>query len=103
MLVEKILFNLVAFSLFIIIFFKIIRKNDTNYIVLLVLQAIGITISFIEISIGIDANLVFKTFRYLLSIFLPVAIIIIEFRGINFSEILPADIQTVLSNLSGFK
>ena len=87
MLVEKILFNLVAFSLFIIIFFKIIRKNDTNYIVLLVLQAIGITISFIEISIGIDANLVFKTFRYLLSIFLPVAIIIIEFRGINFSEI----------------
>ena len=87
MLVEKILFNLVAFSLFIIIFFKIIRKNDTNYIVLLVLQAIGITISFIEISIGVDANLVFKTFRYLLSIFLPVVIIIIEFRGINFSEI----------------
>ena len=87
MLVEKIVFNLVAFSLFIIIFFKIIRRNDTNYIVLLVLQAIGITISFIEISIGIDANLVFKTLRYLLSIFLPLAIIILEFRGINFSEI----------------
>lgn len=88
MLVEKIVFNLIAFSLFIIIFFKIIRRNDTNYISLLVLQAIGITISFIEISLGIDANLLFKTIRYVLSIFLPVAIIILEFRGINFSEIL---------------
>ena len=56
MLIEKIIFNLIAFSLFIIIFFKIIRKNDTNYIGLLILQAIGITISFIEISTGIDAN-----------------------------------------------
>lgn len=88
MLVEKIIFNLIAFSLFIIIFFKIIRKNDTNYISLLVLQALGITISFIEISLGIDANLVFKTIRYILSIFFPIAIIILEFRGINFSEIL---------------
>ena len=29
---EKLLFNLLACSLFIIIFFKIIRKNDANYI-----------------------------------------------------------------------
>lgn len=88
MLLEKIIFNLLAFSLFIIIFFKIIRKNDTNYISLLILQAIGITISFIEISIAIDANLVFKTIRYVLSILLPVFIIIMELKGINFSEIL---------------
>ena len=32
MLLEKVIFNLLAFSLFIIIFFKIIRRNDTNYI-----------------------------------------------------------------------
>lgn len=88
MLLEKIIFNLLAFSLFIIIFFKIIRKNDTNYISLLILQAIGITISFIEISIAIDANLLFKTIRYVLSILLPVFIIIMELKGINFSEIL---------------
>ena len=88
MLIEKIVFNLIAFFLFLIIFFKIIRKNDTNYIALLILQALGITISFIEISLGIDASLLFKTIRYGLSIFLPVVIIIIEFRGVNFSEIL---------------
>lgn len=85
---EKILFNLLAFSLFIIIFFKIIRKNDTNYISLLVLQAIGITISFIEIRLGISENLLWGTIRYLFSIIIPFLIIIIEVKGINFSEIL---------------
>lgn len=103
MLVEKIIFNLVAFSLFIIIFFKIIRRNDTNYITLLILQAIGITISFIEISLGIDANLVFKTIRYILSILFPVAIIILEFRGINFSEILSTMLARFLFALGDTK
>lgn len=96
MLVEKIVFNLIAVSLFIIIFFKIIRRNDTNYITLLVLQALGITISFIEISLTMDANLLFKTIRYLLSIFLPIAIIILEIRGINFSEIVSVVIANFL-------
>ena len=103
MLAEKIIFNLIAFSLFIIIFFKIIRKNDTNYISLLVLQALGISISFFEISIGIDANLVFKTIRYLFSILIPVAIIIIEIKGINFSEILSTFIANVLFVLGNTK
>ena len=96
MLIEKIIFNLVAFSLFIIIFFKIIRRNDTNYITLLILQAIGIAISFIEISIGIDSNLLFKTIRYMLSILIPVAIIILELKGINFSEIFSTTIARFL-------
>lgn len=103
MLIEKIIFNLIAFSLFIIIFFKIIRKNDTNYIGLLILQAIGITISFIEISTGIDANLVFKTLRYLLSILIPVLIIILELRGINFSEIVSIMLARILFSLGDTK
>lgn len=37
---EKILFNFVAFFLFIFIFAKMIRKNDTNYISILILEAI---------------------------------------------------------------
>lgn len=103
MLLEKVIFNLLAFSLFIIIFFKIIRRNDTNYIFLLVLQAIGITISFIEISIGIDANLLFKTIRYMLSILLPVAIIIMEFSGINFSEFVSVILAKILFALGDTK
>ena len=85
---EMIWFNLLAFSLFIIIFFKIIRKNDTNYIGILVLQAIGITISFIEIKLQIAENVVFGVIRYLFSVVIPLIIILLEMRGINFSEIL---------------
>lgn len=96
MLLEKVIFNLLAFSLFIIVFFKIIRKNDTNYIFLLILQALGITISFFEISIGIDAILIIKAIRYVLSIFLPLAIIVMEFTGINFSEFVSVIIAKLL-------
>ena len=96
MLLEKVIFNLLAFSLFIIVFFKIIRKNDTNYIFLLILQALGITISFFEISIGIDAILIIKAVRYMLSIFLPLAIIVMEFTGVNFSEFVSVMLAKVL-------
>ncbi|MFG6319060.1 MAG: tetratricopeptide repeat protein, partial [Clostridia bacterium] len=67
------------------------------------LQALGITISFFEISIGIDANLLFKTIRYMLSIFLPLAIIIIEFSGINFSEIISVVLANILFALGDTK
>ncbi len=96
MLLEKVIFNLLAFSLFIIVFFKIIRRNDTNYIFLLILQALGITISFFEISIKMDANLLIKAIRYMLSIFLPVAIIVMEFTGVNFSEFVSVILAKVL-------
>ena len=85
---EMIWFNLLAFSLFIVVFFKIIRKNDTNYIGILVLQAIGITISFIEIKLQLTENVFFRVIRYLFSIVIPLVIIALEIRGINFSEIL---------------
>lgn len=85
---EKLLFNLLACSLFIIIFFKIIRKNDANYIITLVLQALGITVSFVEIKLGIGENIFWGTVRYLFSIIIPFIIIVMELKGINFSEIL---------------
>ena len=87
-MLEKLIFNMLAFSLFIIIFFKIIRKNDTNYIGLLILQAIGITISFFEIGLEIEGNTVCEIIRYSLSVVIPFIIIVLEIKGINFSEIL---------------
>ena len=85
---EQLLFSLLAVSLFIIIFFKIIRKNDGNYIVILILQAIGIVVSFLEISHKIEESVLGGTIRYLFSVVIPMAIIFIELKGINFSEIL---------------
>lgn len=95
-MLENIIFSLLAFSLFIIVFFKIIKKDDTNYIILLILQGIGIAIIFFEIRLGIKANLFFRVLRYILSIILPMLVIFLEFKDINFSEILSVGIANFL-------
>lgn len=87
-MIEEILFILVSFALFMIIFSKILRRNDYNYIPILVIQAIGMSICFIEIKIGIHSNFFFTLLRYLLAIVLPITIIVLEIKGIVFSEII---------------
>ena len=52
MIVERIIFNVLAFTLFIFMFAKMISKNDTNYIAIIALQALGIAVSFIETFFG---------------------------------------------------
>ena len=88
LVIEKIIFNLLAFSLFIVIFFKIIRRNDSNYVFLLLLEAVGIGISFYEISLGIEGTIGWCVLRYCLSVLIPLFILILEFRGLNFSELI---------------
>lgn len=85
-MIEKILFNLLAFSLFIIIFFKIIRKNDANYIILLILEAIGVLISFVVIKLRIEENVFWSSLRYILSVIIPIIIIIIEAKELIFRK-----------------
>lgn len=51
MLIEKLIFNMLAFSLFIIIFAKLIKRNDTTYVIMLGIEALGIAVNFIEIII----------------------------------------------------
>lgn len=94
-MIENIFFNLIAFSLFIIIFFKIIRKNDTNYFFLIILQSIGIGISFIQIKLGINNNTFLNIIRYIFSIIIPLLVIIIELKKINFSEIISSVLATL--------
>jgi len=89
MLIEKFIFNILAFSLFIIVFSKLIRKNDTNYVVILVIEAIGIAINFLELLIGgIFATVISKILMYIMAIILPTIVILIEYSGNNFSEII---------------
>lgn len=95
-MLEEILFILIAFVLFMMIFSKIIRHNDHNYIAILIIQALGIAICFIEIKIGIHANAFFTLLRYLSSIILPTVIIFLEIKGINFSELLITNIAKLM-------
>ena len=88
MLLEKIIFNALAFSLFIIIFFKMIKKNDTNYVFILSIQALGILISFIEIIFKLNMGYIMKFLIYLLSVIIPIIIMFIEYKWMDFSEII---------------
>ena len=68
---EKIIFNLLAFTLFTVVFMKMIKKNDTSYVYILILEFIGIAINFIELFISIKLNAFFETIMYLFSVFIP--------------------------------
>ena len=86
MLIERMLFNVVAFMLFILVFFKMVRKNDTNIISILIIQAIGIAISFIELMLGNKEWSVFKVLSYIISIFLPIFYVYLDSKKINMIE-----------------
>ena len=88
-LIEKIIFNILAFALFIIIFGRFIRKNDTTYIYLLGIEFLGIAINFIELLSDIHLNLFFRIIIYLLSIVIPGIVLIIEAKmKVTFPEML---------------
>ena len=56
-MVEKIIFSLISFLLFAYIFlFKMMKKNDTTYLAILICQAIGILINLIRILFNILNN-----------------------------------------------
>lgn len=71
MITQKIIFNLLAFTLFIIVFFKMIKKNDTTYIDILVLQFIGIAVNFIELISDIKFPIIIKILLYILCVIIP--------------------------------
>ena len=48
-MIEKILFNVLAFAIFISIFWKLIKRNDTTYVYILILEFLGIGARFVSI------------------------------------------------------
>lgn len=88
MILEQLIFTIFAFGLFVYIFFKMMKNNDTNYIGILVIQAIGIALNFISVSIKRELGPFFLIIKYILGIIIPVAIIIIEKRGIPLIQVL---------------
>jgi len=87
-MIEKIIFNLAAFSLFTIIFMKMIKKNDTAYVYILGIEFVGIVINFIELFFNVRLNLFFRIIVYILSIVIPGIILFIEYKKkIDFPEL----------------
>lgn len=87
MIVEKIIFSILAFYLFLVMFFKMMRKVDSVYIAVLVLQALGIALEFIEIIFSLNYNIIVKIIIYLLAIIIPIIILYLERKGKNIIEL----------------
>lgn len=86
MIVEQLIFTVISFAIFVYMFFRMIKSNDTNYIVVLVLQAIGIALNFTEVLFGLKLNLLFVIIKYVLALMLPIAIVIFEKRNVPLFE-----------------
>lgn len=82
-MLEQLFFITTSVVLFGIIFFKMIQKNETSYIAILVWQALGIIIDGIGILLNISTNLFFKILTYIMSIVLPIVVIILEYKNID--------------------
>ena len=97
MIVEKIFFNLIAIALFTVIFMKLIHKNDTSYIIILILEFVGIAINFVELFLPTTLNAFFKVFIYFLAVLIPLWVLWLEyFRKMNFPEFFHLMIAKIL-------
>lgn len=98
--VEKIIFNLLAFTLFTIVFMKMIKKNDTSYVYVLGIQFVGIAINFIELFINARFNLFFRVIMYILAVIIPGLLLIIEYkRKVDFPEMYRIAMAKIYMNL----
>lgn len=88
MILEQLIFTIFAFILFVYMFFKMIRENDTNYIGVLIIQTIGIALNFLEVLLKIQLNPFFMVVKYILGIIMPIAIMMIEKQGIPLIQVL---------------
>lgn len=86
-MIGKIIFSLIAFLLFAYVFiFKLVKKNDTTYLAVLISQAIGILLNFMQILFDVLNQSFFICITYILCIIIPVIVLLLELKGINSSE-----------------
>lgn len=98
---EQLFFIIFSIILFVIIFFKMIKKNDTSYVIILGIQALGIAIDFIALVSYSKISIFIKLITYFMSIVLPLFIILLETKNINVmrnSKTFLVDIYITLGN-----
>ena len=87
MLIEQLIFIIIAFALFVYMFYQLIKKNDTKYVPILAIEAIGIAIDFVYLYFAEkEIGIVTKIIIYTLSIIIPILVITIEKLNSNISE-----------------
>lgn len=87
MLVEKIIFTVLSTYLLITMIFKSIKKTDKIHIIIATFQLLGLVLGLIEIIFTLNFNIFVKILMYLMSVIIPIAVIQVENKGKNLSEI----------------
>ena len=85
-MLEQLIFTIVAFAIFVYMFLRMIKNNDTTYVIILVIEAIGIALNFAEVLFNLKLNILFLIIKYIFAIILPLIIVILEKRGIRLNE-----------------
>lgn len=89
MLIEQLIFIIIAFALFVYMFYQLIKKNDTKYVPILAIEALGIAIDFVQLYFAEkDINVAIKIIIYILSIVVPIIVIVVEKLNSNISEVI---------------
>lgn len=100
-MIEQLFFITLSIILFGLIFLKMIKKNDTSYVPVLAIEALGIGIDFIALISNSKINIFIKLITYLMSIILPAIIILLEKQKINImlnAKMIIIDIYIALGN-----
>ena len=88
MILEQLIFTILAFGIFVYMFFKMFKENDTNYIGILIVEAIGISLNFVEVLKKIEFGPFLTIIKYILAILIPIAIMILDKKQIPLIQIL---------------
>ena len=87
MLIEQLIFAVIALALFVIVFTKMLKHNDTTYISILILAVVGLLIDLVEVIASNGLSLIFKILKYVLAIAIPIIVIAIEKGKLTFLEV----------------
>ena len=85
-MIEQLIFIVLAFAIFIFIFYKMIKNNDTTYVIILLIEAIGIALNFIEVLFEVKTNFFVIILKYALLV--PIITIILEKHNLSLNEII---------------
>ena len=88
MILEQLIFTILAFGIFVYMFLKMFKENDTNYIGILIVEAIGISLNFVEVLKKIEFGPFLTIIKYILAILIPIAIMILDKKQIPLIQIL---------------
>ena len=101
MVIEQLIFTFISFAIFVYMFFRMIRRNDTTYVTILVLEAMGIALNFLEVLFDIKLNVLFMILKYVLAVLIPIIVIVLERQKIYLFEatnFIKAKIYLMLGN-----